>query len=94
MAKEFREKFDVECNFDQSVEAVPDPRELSSMKNNLKLFDDMLPEKQNTCESCYVRGRHCNADCFYLAQNYFKLPLETIRENANFKPVSPRPKQP
>ena len=40
-------------------------------------------EKQNTCDSYYVRGRHNNVDCFYLAQNYFKLPRQTIRENAN-----------
>ena len=25
-----------------------------------------------------------NFDCFYLAQNGFKLPSQTIRENANF----------
>ena len=25
-----------------------------------------------------------NGDCFYLAQNYFKLPREIIKENANF----------
>ena len=48
------------------------------------IFDDLLLEKQNTCESYYVRGRHSNVDCFYLAQNYFKLPRQTIRENANF----------
>ena len=48
------------------------------------VFDDLLLEKQNTCESYYVRGRHSNFDCFYLAQNYFKLPRQTIRENANF----------
>ena len=29
MAKEIREKSDVECNFYQSAEDVPDPRELS-----------------------------------------------------------------
>ena len=28
-------------------------------------------------------GRHSNVDCFYLAQNYFKLPRETIKENTN-----------
>ena len=71
------------CNFYQSAEDVPDSRELSSEKNNLMVFDDMLLEKQNTCESYYVRGRHSNVDCFYLAQNYFKLPRQTIRENAN-----------
>ena len=47
------------------------------------VFDDLLLEKQNKCESYYVRGRHSNVDCFYLAQNYFKLPRQTIRENAN-----------
>ena len=48
------------------------------------VFDYLLLEKQNTCESYYVRGRHSNVDCFYLAQSYFKLPRQTIRENANF----------
>ena len=47
------------------------------------VFDDMLLEKQNTCKSYYVRGRHSNVHCFYLAQNV-KLPRQTIRENANF----------
>ena len=46
-------------------------------------IDDLLLEKQNICESYYIRGRHSNVDCFYLAQNYFKLPRQTIRENAN-----------
>ena len=40
--------------------------------------------KKNTCEAYYVRGRNSNVDCFYLAQNYFKLPRQTIREKANF----------
>ena len=56
MAKEIREKTDVECNFYQSAEDVPDPRELSSEKKNLMVFDDLLLEKQNTCESYYVRA--------------------------------------
>ena len=48
------------------------------------IFSDLFLEKQNICESYYVRRRHSNVDCFYLAQNYFKLPRQTIRENANF----------
>ena len=84
MAKEIRDKSDIECNFYQWAEDVTDPRELSSEKNNLMVFDDLLLEKQNTCESYYVRGRHSDVDCFYLAQNYFTLPRQTIRENANF----------
>ena len=41
-------------------------------------------KNKNTCESYYVRGRHSNEYCFYLAQNYFKLPRQTIRDNVNF----------
>ena len=76
------------------AEDVPDPRELSPQKKNLMIFDDLLLEKQNTCESYYVRGRHSNIDCLYLAQNYFKLLRQTIRENTNFISVSPRPEEP
>ena len=84
IAKEIRDKSDVVCNFYQSAEDVPDPRELNSEKKNLMVCDDLLLEKQNKWESNYVRGRHSNVDCFYLAQNYFKLTRQTIRENANF----------
>ena len=73
MAKETRDKSDVECNFYQSAEDVSDPRELSSEKKNQIVFDDLLLEKQNTCESYYVRGRYNNVDCFYFAQNYFNV---------------------
>ena len=54
------------------------------------VFDDLLLEKQNTCESYYVKGKHSNVDGFYLAQNYFKLPRQTIRENANFIGLFPQ----
>ena len=49
MAKAIRDKSDVECNFCQSAEDVPDPSELSSEKKNLMVFDHLLLEKQNTC---------------------------------------------
>ena len=76
MAKDIRGKSDDECKFYESADDVPDHRELSSGKKNLMVFDDLLLEKQNTRESYYVRGRHSNVDCFYLAQNYFKLPAK------------------
>jgi len=47
------------------------------------IFYDLLLQKQNKCEAYYVHGRHSNCDCLYLSQNYFKLPCQTIRENAN-----------
>ena len=83
MAKDIRDKSDIVCNFYQSAEDVPDPREISSEKKKLMVFDNLLLEKQNTCESYYVSGRHSNVDCFYLAQIFFKLPRQSIRENAN-----------
>ena len=84
MAKTGAGKSDIDCRFFESSEDVPDPRDLNREKKNLMIFDDLQLEKQNKCETYYIRGRHSNVDCFYLAQNYFKLPRQTIRENANF----------
>ena len=47
MATIIRVKSDVECNFYQSAEDVPDPRELSSEKKNLMIFDNLLLEKKH-----------------------------------------------
>ena len=41
MVKEITDKSDVECNFYQSAEDVADPRELSSEKKNLMVFDNL-----------------------------------------------------
>ena len=84
MAKTQTDKIDIQCKFFESASDVPDPRDLSPKEKNLVVFDDLLLERQNKCEAYYTRGRHSNVDCFYLAQNYFKLPRQTIRENANF----------
>ena len=90
MAKEIRDKSDVVCNFYLLAEDVPDPRDLSPEKNNLMMIGDQLLENQIKCESYYVRGRHISVDCFYIAQNYFKLPRQTIRENAKFLCMFPQ----
>ena len=84
MAEDNRQKSDVHSEFYESSEDVSDPRNLSPTDKNLMIFDDLMLEKQNKCEMYYIRGRHSNVDCFYLSQNYFKLPRQTIRENANF----------
>jgi len=84
----------IECNFYESANDVPNPTGLSFEHKNLMIFDYLLLQKQNKCEAHYVRGRHSNCDCLYLSQNYFKLPRQTIRENANFfLSVSPGPEQ-
>jgi len=83
-------KPDIDCEFYETSEDVPDPRELSPDQKNLMVFDDLMLEKQNKCEAYYIRGRHSNVDCFYLSQNYFKLPRQTIRENSNFIVLFPQ----
>ena len=75
---------DMECQFFETADDVPEPEDLDATKNNLMIFDDLQLTKQNKCEKYYIRGRHSNVDCFYLAQNYFMLPRQTIRENTNF----------
>ena len=70
--------------FYEDAKNVPDPQTLDETLKNVIVFDDILLEKQNKCEAFYTRGRHNNIDCFYIAQNYFKLPRQTIRENSNF----------
>ena len=90
MPKALVDKPSIECKFYETASDVPDPQDLKSINNNLMIFDDLLLEKQNKCEAYYVRGRHSNVDCFYLAQNYFKLPRQTIRENTNFLCLFPQ----
>ena len=89
--EEMKKKSNIECHFFDNSSEVPDPRELNPENKNVMVFDDLLLEKQNACEKYYARGRHSNVDCFYLSQNYFKLPRQTIRENCKFYlPVSSR----
>ena len=84
MAEEIMDKSNIDCYFFENSYDVPDPKQLNPEDNNLMVFDDLLLEKKNACEKYYARGRHSNVDCFYLSQNYFKLPRQTIRENVNF----------
>ena len=95
MAKDIRDKSDVVGNFYQSAEDVHDPRELSSEKKNLMVFDDLFLEKQNTCESYYVKGRHNNIDCFYFAQKLLQAAASNNQREREFNlSVSPRPEEP
>ena len=40
--------------------------------------------ENRTRQKLITRGRHNNCDTIYISQNYFRLPRQTIRENANF----------
>ena len=63
---------------------IPDPTTLDPTRKNLLLLDDCFLGKQNKDEAYYTRGRNNNCDTIYIAQNYFRLPRHTIRENSNF----------
>ena len=74
---------------------VPDPRELSSEKKNLIVFDDLLLEKQITCESYYVRGRHSNVDFFLFSSKLFQAAASNNQIEREFHlSVSTRPEEP
>ena len=85
-AKTIKNKSDIKCRFFETASDVPDQRELNleNKKKTLMIFDDLLLKKQNKCECYYIHGRHRNVNCSYLSQNYFRLPRQIIRENANF----------
>ena len=50
---------------------------------SIMVFDDVMLEKQEPIEKYFTMGRHGGADCFYLTQNYFRIPKQAIRDNAN-----------
>ena len=74
----------VKAEFYDNCDSIPDPSELNVHEKNLLILDDCFLGPQNTAESYYTRGRHNNCDTFYISQNYFRLPRQTIRENTNF----------
>ena len=80
----------IKSYFFDDCKQIPDPSELNANAKNLLILDDCLLEKQNKAESYYTRGRHNNCDTFYISQNYFRLPRQTIRENANFIMLFPQ----
>ena len=51
IAKTQRNESDIECKFYESPSDVLYPKELSSNKKNLMVFDDLLLERQNKCEA-------------------------------------------
>ena len=71
------------ANFYDDCSSIPDPSNLNSTEKNLLILDDCFLGKQNKAEAYYTRGRHNNCDTFYISQNYFRLPRQTIRENSN-----------
>ena len=63
---------------------IPDPGEHDPTLNNLLVLDDVMLGPQSKAEAYYSRGRHNSVDTIYITQSYFRLPRQTVRENANF----------
>ena len=80
----------INAEFVDDVDLIPDPAEFDVEKKNVLVLDDVLLGPQNKIEDMYTRGRHNGIDTFYLAQNYFKIPRQTVRENANFIVLFPQ----
>ena len=74
----------IRADFYGDCQDIPDPSALDPTQKNLLLLDDRFLGKQNKADAYYTRGRHNNCDTIYIAQNYFRLPRHTIRENSNF----------
>jgi GTPase SAR1 family protein len=75
----------IQAEFHDKAEDIPDPTELDMTKRNLIVFDDiMMDNKQTTAAKYYTQSRSANCDCIYLSQNYTRLPLHSVRSNANF----------
>ena len=73
----------IKGDFYDDCQDIPYPSALDPMQKNLLLLDDCFLGKQNNAEAYYTRGRHKNCDTIYIAQNYFRLPRHTFRENSN-----------
>lgn len=65
------------------VDKLPLPEDIHP--DSIIIFDDVLTEDQNKIANFFIRGRHRNISCFYLAQSYTKIPKKScIRENFNY----------
>ena len=79
------EPSEIQCEFSDNGEDIPDPANIDRTIKNLIIFDDIMTDRnQSNPEKYYTRGRSANCDCIYLSQNYTRLPLTTIRSNSNF----------
>lgn len=66
-----------------NVEELPLPEDIQP--DSIIIFDDVLTDNQNKIANFFIRGRHRNISCFYLAQSYTKIPKKScIRENFNY----------
>lgn len=66
------------------LQDIPEPKDLDQSKTHVVIFDDFMSEKQEIANKYFCNGRHNNAHCFYVAQNFHKVDRQCIRTNTNF----------
>jgi hypothetical protein len=71
------------ASFHSAAEEIMPLESLDKKERSLMIFDDVMLEKQGPIEKYFCQGRHGGADCSYLTQNYFRIPKQAIRDNAN-----------
>ena len=87
--EQFIQSYDGECRggidakFHEDVNSILDPSSYDSSRRNLLKLDDVMLGPESKAEAFFTRGRHNNTDVIYIAQSYFRLPRQTVRENAN-----------
>jgi len=71
------------ASFHSSADNIIPADKLNSEERSIMVFDDVMIEKQGPIEKYFCLSRHGGADCLYLTQNYFRIPKQAIRDNAN-----------
>ena len=57
---------------------------INKYKRSVVIFDDVLGAKNSPqIDEFFTRGRHEDLDVYYLSQNYFALPRQSIRNNSD-----------
>src|SRR6266496_769557 len=64
-------------------EAIKYPKELDSKCNHIMVFDDVMLKDQYIIKEYFTTGRHNNVNIFYLAQSFYKIEKDCIRDNMN-----------
>lgn len=77
-----KDNFRIAYFFDSDDE-IKDPSELDPKQRHVMIFDDVMNADQTKIRDYFCRGRHNNANVFYLCQSLHKIQKHCIRENAN-----------
>ena len=57
---------------------------INKYKGSVVNFDDMLGARNRSqIDEFFTRGRHEDLDVYYISQNYFALPRQSIRNNSD-----------